>query len=110
MLMRLNTNRVSDIRHHLISRIVNDWLRKTTLLKHDGFLYFDSPPIIGGIEVDRVGRGFIYQSNNIAPLDWTIVPGRVLIKIISELDKNNVYIYKKFENSFFKVRLKNGVQ
>ena len=98
------------IQHQVISLIVNKWLKKGKLLNHSGFFYFDTPPIHNKIEIDRIGRGFIFCRDETIPLHWENVSGKTLMHILSEINNNNIYIYKEFEKRFYKTRLRNDIK
>lgn len=109
-----NKEKSNHIRTFLVCRIISTAEKKQKKfwghLDH-GFIYFDKPidyNDIAGNKIDRYKKGAVYLKDYVAPLSWSKVNGKILMKMNDEMKNNKVYIYKEYSGKYFKTRLKNA--
>lgn len=94
------------IRQVLITKIKDQIKEKETILKFDGFFFFDKD--IKDIRtINRLNRNSLYLKEELMPLSWYQVKGTSLLDAYSQLKDNKFYIYKILEGKQHKLRMKN---
>lgn len=94
------------IRYNLISKILSKFRDNRDLYKHDNFFYFNQN--FG--KINRIGRGFLFNEEEVVPLDWNKIKGKDLVSILNELKQKNFYFYKDINGKFYKTRPKRNVK
>ena len=96
------------IKQHIITKIDSEIKKKQSILKHDGFYYFDHP-IVDGFKkkINRFNRWNPYRKEDILPSTWYALEGKALMEILQRIKNNEFYIYKKIEGRDCKTRVKN---
>lgn len=91
------------IRLHLISQILKNYNENCKRFSHDGFFYFNDK--VGNI--DRLGKGFLYNEEEILNLDWRKIKDKELLIILKKIKNKEFYFYKQIEDRFYKTKPKN---
>lgn len=105
-----NKEKSNHIRTFLICRIISTAEKKQKALGNDGFMYFDKSIDYNDVacnKIDRYKKGAVYLKDYVAPLSWSKINGKILMKMNDEMKNNKVYINKRYGNKYFKTRLKN---
>ncbi len=99
------------IRIHLIKSIFEktDIVKKITAVPQGSFIYFDEPITTTQSKIDRFGKGNFFFSDQVLPVSWTSVDGKILLSAFEEIKKNKVFVLKQVENRFYKTRVKKNV-
>ncbi len=90
------------IRYNLISKILSKYRDNRDLYNHDNFFYFNNK--IGNI--NRIGKGFLFNEEEVVPVDWKKIKGKDLVAILNEMKNKNFYFYKDINGKFYKTRPK----
>ena len=94
------------IRYNLISKILTKYRDNRDLYKHNNFFYFNNK--IGSI--NRIGKGFLYNEEEVMPIDWNEIKGKDLMIVLNEIKQKNFYFYKDINGKFYKTRPKKDVK
>ena len=103
------------IRIHLIKSIflLAEKIRKVTGMPEGSFIYFDKPirttdsDIYG--HIDRFGKGNFFFKNQVLPISWNSIDGKILLDSLNEMKQNQIHVFKQIENKFYKTRPKKNV-
>jgi hypothetical protein len=93
---------MNTIKKILIFKIIGQYRHLKEKYKHDGFFYFENPKS----EINRIGSGLLYKSEEILPINWDNVKGKNLYQIYREINQNNFYFYKNINGKSYKTRPK----
>ena len=85
---------IDFITQHLITSVTKTIKEKQTILKHNGFFYFDESIPDGKKEINRVNESSPYPKEEVLPLSWYFIRPSSLAKIYMKLKFNQFYIYK----------------
>jgi len=91
------------IRMHLISQILKNYNENCKKFSHDGFLHFNSN--VG--KINRVGKGFLYNEEEVVFLDWRKIKDKELLYILKKLKNKEFFFYKNIDGKFYKTKPKN---
>ena len=94
---------------HLVHKIEETVKKKQSVLKHEGFYYFDEPIKDGKKVINRINRWCPYIKEQVLPASWYSLSGKTLAQIFKKLKNNEFYIYKEIDGKDCKVRLKKNV-
>ena len=94
------------IRYNIISKILSKYRDNRDLYDHDSFFYFNSEIN----KIDRIGKGFLYNKDEVVPVDWNNVRGKDLLNILKEMKNKNFFFYKDINGKFYKTRPKRNVK
>lgn len=94
------------IRYNIISKILSNYRDNRNLYNHDSFFYFDSQVS----KIDRIGKGFLYNKDEVMPVDWNNVTGKELVNVLQEMKRKNFYFFKNINGKFYKTRPKRNVK
>lgn len=97
---------MEQIRFHLISSILKKYRKVCNKFSFTGFLYFDQK--IG--DLDRLGKGFLFNHEEILPTDWRKIKSSDLLKVYNSLKDKKFYFNKEVDGKFYKTRLKANVK
>lgn len=97
---------MEQLRFHLISSILKKYRKVCNKFSFTGFLYFDEK--IGNL--DRLGKGFLYNHDEILPIDWRKVSSPNLLRVYLSLKEKRFYFNKEVDGRFYKTRLKRNVK
>ena len=99
------------IRLHLIKSIFEktDIIKKIVSVPQGSFIYFDEPITTTRYKIDRFGKGNFFFSDQVLPVSWTSVDGKILLDALEEIKKNKVFVLKQIDNRFYKTRVKKNV-
>lgn len=106
-------SRSSFIKLHLIKEIFqkSEEKRKICNVAANSFIYFDNPIKCSMYKIDRFGKGSFFFKNQVIPVSWASIDGRILLKAFNELKQNNVFVLKEIKiedkTNFYKTRVKN---
>ena len=90
------------IRYTLISKILTKYRQKRDFYVNEGFFYFDNKVR----NIDRIGRGFLFNKDEIIQVDWHDIDSRDLLDIFRQLKNNEFYFYREIEGKILKFRPK----
>ena len=93
---------MDSFKNILIFKILSKYRSMRETYAHQGFFYFES----NISKIDRIGNGFLYNHEEIPPLDWRKLKGKELYKVYRELSNRNFYFYKNINGKFYKTRPK----
>ena len=101
--------RYNFIRIHLIKKISRhaDEIKKITGVPGNSFVYFDEPIDAGRYKINRFGRGDFFFKEQVLPVSWSSIDGTILLKALTNLKENKVFVLKQIDKEFYKTRVKN---
>lgn len=116
MVVVKNTNNTKSnfIKKHLIGEVfrIYEQKRKICDVPANSYLFFDNPvePIPNSTNrINRFGRGSFFYKDQILPIAWGNMSGKLLIRTLDEMKSNRVYFLKQFDKQFLKTRVKSNV-
>lgn len=103
--------KASFIRLHLIKFVFEqtDKIKKIVGVPANSFIYFDNPIKTTHFQIDRFGKGSFFFKNQVLPIDWKSIDGKILIEAFKEIKQNKVFVLKQIDNRFYKTRVKKDV-
>jgi hypothetical protein len=105
-LQTLNIYIMNFIRIHLVSQILKNYVENCRKFSHDGFFYFNDK--VG--KINRVGKGFLYNEEEVLHLDWRKVKDKELLTILKKIKNKDFFFYKSIDGKFYKTRPKQNVK
>jgi hypothetical protein len=93
------------LKTHLIKKIKSQVKEKQQILKHEGFLFFDTPIDDGKKVINRIMET-PYPKEELLPIGWYNVKGSTLLDMYAQLKDNDFYIYKLYQGKSHKMRIK----
>jgi len=90
------------IRYNLISKILTKYRENRNMYNHDNFFYFEN----NISKINRIGKGFLYNEEEIMPLEWQDIKGKELLEILKQMNQKNFFFYKNIDGKFYKTRPK----
>jgi hypothetical protein len=82
-------------------------IKKITGVPGNSFVYFDEPIDAGKYKIDRFGRGDFFFKEQIIPVSWNSIDGAILLKSLTKLKENRIFVLKQIDKKFYKTRVKN---
>jgi hypothetical protein len=73
----------------------------------NSFVYFNSPIETSIYKIDRFGKGSFYFKEQILPISWTSIDGKILLNAYNQIKDNKVFCIKDVDNKLIKIRAKN---
>jgi hypothetical protein len=94
------------IREHLVYKILKIFTENKAL-STGGFLYLDNPVELNQYKkINRIKESIPFCQEEIIPISWQDVPGKIMIKIWKELNSGKFYAYKTIDGKSYKTRKK----
>jgi len=82
-------------------------IKKITGVPGNSFVYFDEPIDAGRYKINRFGRGDFFFKEQVLPVSWSSIDGTILLKALTNLKENKVFVLKQIDKEFYKTRVKN---
>lgn len=73
----------------------------------NSFVYFNYPIETSMYKIDRFGKGSFYFKDQILPVSWTSIDGKILVNAYNQIKDNKVFCIKDVDNKLIKIRAKN---
>jgi hypothetical protein len=98
------------IRMHLIKEIFqrSDRTKKICNVPGNSFVYFDEPIQTTTYKINRFGKGSFFFEEQVLPISWGSIDGKILLKALDEIKKNKVFVLKDMDGRPCKTRIKNA--
>ena len=84
-----------------------DAKKKVIGVPGNSFVYFDEPIEAGSFKIDRFGKGNFYLTDQVLPVSWSSISGTVLLSAYNKIKSNKVFMLKKIDERYYKMRVKN---
>lgn len=96
------------IRTHLIKEIFqrSSEKKKICQVPENAFIYFDEPIQTTMYKINRFGKGSFFFSEQVLPIDWGSIDGKILLKALEHIKTNKFFVLKDVEGKFYKTRPK----
>jgi hypothetical protein len=100
--------RHSFIRTHLVKNIflLSEKIMSICGVARNSFVYFSNPIQTSHYKIDRFGKGSFYFKDQILPVSWTSIDGKILLDAFNQLKDNKVFCIKDIDNKLIKIRAK----
>jgi hypothetical protein len=100
------------ITRHIVKKIGEMVKEKQSLLKVDGFIYFDEmvqEKVTAKFErkIHKINQYSPYLIDSAYPSSWYSLKGSTLLEAFDKVKNNKFYVYKKIDGKDHKARLKN---
>lgn len=109
MVALLKHQKSNFIRMHLIKEIFQRCDRTKNICRVPGnsFVYFDEPIQTSIYRINRFGKGSFFFEEQVLPIDWMSIDGKILLKALDGIKKNKVFVLKDIDGRPSKTRIKN---
>ena len=101
-----NSVRSNFIRTHLMKEIFHytDAKKKIIGVPGNSFVYFDEPIESGSYKIDRFGKGNFYLTDQVLPVSWSSISGKILLSAYNKIKSNKVFILKNIHKGHFSLQ------
>ena len=96
MVAPIKKKKSNFIRMHLIKEIFqrSSEKKKICQVPENAFIYFDEPIQTTMYKINRFGKGSFFLSEQVLPIDWGSIDGKILLKALEHIKNNNTGIKK----------------
>jgi hypothetical protein len=108
MVMPVKRTKSNFIRTHLIKEIFqrSSEKKKICQVPENTFIYFDEPIQTTHFRINRFGKGNFFFEEQVLPIDWSSIDGKILLKAVEEIKTNRFFVLKDVGGRFYKTRPK----
>ena len=94
------------IRTHLIKEIfqISSEKKKICQVPDSTFIYFDEPIQTSSYKINRFGKGSFFFTEQVLPVDWGSIDGKILLKAVRQIKTNRFFILKDIGGISYKTR------